>query len=366
MLTENDIHKLLDIQAQHPFLSVYLNTDPSNGSADLYKRQLRSLLKDSKVPEDAYAVERFIDHQYDWSGHSVAIFSCAAEGFLQAYPLAVPVRSRARISDRPHVKPLADILDAYGGYGVVLVDKQGARLFYFHLGQLMEQEGTLGEAVRRGKRGGSSSIHGRRGGIAGQTNNAEEVAERNMREAAEFASQFFADKNVRRILIGGTEDNVALFKTTLPKAWQSLIVGTFNASMTASKEEILQKAIQIGRQAESLREEKMVDAVLNGAMKKRGGVLGLEETLNALRDGRVQTLLIRDGYRAPGYRCKGCGYLTANMVETCSFCGNSFDSIEDAVEMAVHDVMKLNGDVEVLHDGQAFQKLGDIGALLRY
>jgi peptide chain release factor subunit 1 len=366
MLTENEIHKLLEIQASHPFLSVYLNTDPSDGSADLHKRQLRSLLKDSKVPEDAFAIERYIDHEYDWSGQSVAIFSCAAEGFLQAYTLAVPVRSRARVSDRPHVKPLADILDAYGGYGVVLVDKQGARLFYFHLGQLVEQEGMMGEAVRRAKRGGSSSIHGRRGGIAGQTNYAEEVAERNMREVAEFASAFFADKNVRRVLIGGTEDNVALFKSMLSKAWQSLIVGTFNASMTASKEEILHKALQIGQRAESLREEKIVDAVVNGAMKKRGGVIGLEETLNALRDGRVQTLVFREGYRAPGYRCQGCGYLTAVQLETCPFCEKAFDSIEDAVEMAVHDVMKYNGEVEVLHDGQASQKLGEIGALLRY
>jgi peptide subunit release factor 1 (eRF1) len=110
----------------------------------------------------------------------------------------------------------------------------------------------------------------------------------------------------------------------------------------------------------------MVDTVLNGAMKKRGGVIGLEETLNALRDGRVQTLLIRDGYRAPGYRCQGCGYLTANQLDACPFCEHPFDSIEDAVELAVHDVMKMNGDVEVLHNGLASQKLGEIGALLRY
>jgi hypothetical protein len=65
------------------------------------------------------------------------------------------------------------------------------------------------------------------GGLPGQTNYAEEVAERNMREAAEFAAHFFADKNVRRVLIGGTEDNLASFRSLLPKAWQSLIVGHF-------------------------------------------------------------------------------------------------------------------------------------------
>jgi hypothetical protein len=158
------------------------------------------MLKEVDLPDDLLRVERFIEHEFDWSGRSVAIFSCAADDFFRAYTLAVPVRSRVRVSDRPYVKPLADLLDFYGGYGVVLVDKQGARLFSFHLGELREQEGVMGEAVRRTKRGGGSQAPGRRGGTAGQTNYAEEVAERNIKDAVDFAAHF-SDNNVRRILL---------------------------------------------------------------------------------------------------------------------------------------------------------------------
>jgi peptide chain release factor subunit 1 len=365
MLTENELHELLNIQSPHPVLSVYLNIDPAEGNAEFYKLQLRSMVKDLHLKDDVFAVERYLDHEYDWSGRSVAVFSCAPEGFLKAFSLAVPVRSRVRVGNQPHVKPLADILDAYGGYGVVLVDKQGARLFYFHLGELIEQEGTLGENVRRTKRGGST-FPGRRGGVGGTTNYNEEVTERNMKEAAEFASHFFADKDVRRVLIGGTDDNVALFRSMLPKSWQSLVVGSFPMRMTASKDEVMQRALQIGQEAERKREAQLVATVLNGAAKGRGGVISLDGTLNALHDGRVQTLLIRDGYRAPGYRCTGCGFLTANDLESCPFCSNSFESIQDAVEMAVHKVMKLGGEVEVLRDDKITDKFGNIGALLRY
>lgn len=366
MLTEKNLHELLELQAQHPVLSIYLNTELAEGSPEIYKRQLRSMLKEVDLRDDVNAVERYLDHEYDWSGSSLAVFSCAPEGFLRAFTLAVPVRSRVRIANQPHVKPLADILDAYGGYGVVLVDKQGARLFYFHLGALIEQEGTLGETVKRTKRGGSSTFPGRRGGMAGQTNYTEEITERNMREAVEFASRFFADKNVRRILIGGTEDNVALFKSMLPKSWQSIIVGSFPMRISASKEDVLERALEIGQEAERRREVQLVANVMSAAAKGRGGVVNLDGTLSALRDGRVLTLLIREGYRAPGYRCSGCGYLTANEKDTCSFCGSPFESIPDAVEMAVHEVMKLGGDVEVLHDGHISDKFGNIGALLRY
>lgn len=366
MLTERNLQELLGYQSQHPLLSVYLNTDPTTGSADIHKQHLRGLLKDITLREDVEAIERYFDHEFDWSGRSVAVFSCAPENFFRAFSIAVPMRSRVRINNHPHAKPLADLVDAYGGYGVALVDKQGARLFFFHLGELKEQEGTLGEDVRHTKRGGASSFPGRRGGVAGQTNYADEIAERNMREAAEFAARFFAEKNVRRVLIGGTEDNVALFRSHLPKAWQSLIIGTFPVSMTASKDEVMEKAFQIGHEAELRREAQLVNAVITGAAKGSRAVIRLDDTLGAVHDGRVQTLLILDGYRAPGYQCKGCGYITAQELSACPFCGKAFEQIPDAVEMAVHKVMKGGGEVEVLHDGQGAEDFGKIGALLRY
>lgn len=366
MLTENDLRELLEYHAQAPVLSVYLNTDPAEGSVEIHKLHLRSMLKELDLPEDVLVVERYLDHEFGWSGRSVALFSCAAEEFFRAYPLAVPVRNRVRVHNRPHVKPLADLLDSYGGYGVVLVDKQEARMFYFHLGELREEEGVTGESVRRTKRGGGSQALGRRGGTAGQTNYVEEVTERNIKEAAEVAAQFFAENHVRRVLLGGTEDNLAIFRTHLPKAWLSLVVGTFPMSMNASKSDALERAMQIGQEAEKRRMEKLIDAVVTGAAKGRGGVVRLDETLSAVHEGRVQTLLILDGLRTPGYRCQGCGYVTSRQIDSCPFCGSEFEQIPDVVEMAVRKVMQSGGDVQVLHDDMALSEYEHIGAILRY
>jgi peptide subunit release factor 1 (eRF1) len=366
MLTDQDVQELLHYHAKHPVLSIYLNTDPAQGSTEVHKRHLRSMLKDLPLAEDVQEIKRYFDHEYDWAGRSVAVFSCAAENFLKICSLAVPVRSRVRVSDQPHVKPLADLLDSYGGYGIVLVDKQGARLYYFHLGQLQEQDGVIGESVRHTKRGGGSQAAGRRGGVAGQTGYVDEVTDRNMKDAVEYATRFFAEKNVRRILIGGTDDNIALFRGQLPKAWQSLVVGTFAVSMTASDNEVLDRAMQVGREAEYRREAQLASTVVTRAAKLRGGVTGLEETLNALREGRVQTLLIRDGYRAPGKRCTSCGYVSSLPMEVCPFCGGKPEKISDAVEMAVRKVMESGGEVEVLNSDQEVKGFEQIGALLRY
>jgi peptide chain release factor subunit 1 len=366
MITDREVQELLHYQPKFPVLSIYMNLDPAAGNADAHRLRLRSMLKEVTLSQDANVVLQFFDHEYDWSGRSVAVFSCAPDNFLKVYPLAVPVRSRLRVSDRPHLKPLADLLDSYGGYGVVLVDKQGARFFHFHLGQLQEQEGMLGETIRHTKRGGGSQTPGRRGGSAGQTGYVEEVTDRNMRDAVEYAIRFFAEKNVRRIVIGGTEDNVALFRNQLPKTWQSLVIGSFPISMLATHTEVLERAMQIGEAAEISREAHLASTVVTQSAKGRGGVVGLEATLNSVREGRIQTLLIRDGFRAPGNRCTGCGYISVQPMETCPFCGGKAEQIPDAVELAVRHIMQSGGEVEVLRAGQEVKGFDQIGAVLRY
>jgi len=366
MFTENDLKELLEFRAQSPVLSVYLNTEPGVGSVEAHKLHLRSMLKDVDLPDDVAEVATYFDHEFDWSGRSVAVFSCVAEDFFRAYPIAVPLRNRVRLSNRPHVKPLVDLLDSYGGYGVALVDKQGVRLFYFHLGELREEGGLSGESVRHTKRGGGSQAQGRRGGMAGLTDYAEEVTDRNLKEAAGFSARFFAENNVRRVLIGGTEDVVSPFLSQLPKAWQSLVVGTFPMSMNASHKAVWARAMQVGQEAEKRREHKLVEATVTNAAKGRGGVVRLEATLHAVHEGRVQTLLLLAGLRAPGYRCTGCGYVTANQQDKCSFCGEAFEQIPDVVEHVVRRVLRAGGEVEVLHDDFELANYEHIGAITRY
>ncbi len=366
MLSETNLQELLDFRSEHPILSVYLNTDPTLGTDAGYRLELRNMLKSVDLAEDVTAVERFFEHSYDWTGRSVAVFSCAPAGFFRAYPLAVVVKSRVRINNTPHVKPLVNLLDFYGGYGVALVDKQGARLFYFHLGELREQEGVLGESVRHVKRGGASSFPGRRGGSAGRTRHQEELVEHNMKDVAEFASHFFSENNVRRIVLAGSEENVSMFRGHLPKRWQSLVMGSFSISMNASKDDVLSHTLEIGRQAEFQSESRLVESVITGAAKKQGAVMHLDSTLRGIHDGRVQTLVVREGLRSPGYQCQGCGFLTAHALGNCPFCSKQFEQIPDAVEMAIRVVMKQGGEVEMLQSPDASERLGDIGAILRY
>ncbi len=366
MITNQDLRELLNYQAKSAVLSVYLNTDPAEGSPETYRLHLRSMLKDIELPEDIETVTRYIDHEHNWSGRSVAVFSCAQEDFFRAYSIAVPVRSRARYDLRPYVKPLADLFDSYGGYGIVLIDKQKARLFYFNLGEMEEKGGIIGESVKRTKRGGGSQQAGRKGGSAGLTDYVDEVADRNIKDAVDAAARFFKESNVRRIMIGGSEDTIAQFRAMLPKAWQSLVIGVFPISMNASLNDILERAMKVGAQAEVRRETQLANAIVTNAAKERGGVMGLQDTLQAIYEGRVLTLLIRDGFREAGSRCMSCGYISGEVLEVCPYCGEEVEQINDAVEFAVRRVMRIGGEVEVIDSDRNLGEFKNIGALLRY
>jgi hypothetical protein len=187
-----------------------------------------------------------------------------------------------------------------------------------------------------------------------------------MKDDIEFAVHFFEENHVRRVLIGGTDDNVAKFRSLLPKAWQSLVMGTFPMSMTAASAEVVDKAVQVGLEAERHHEERLIESAVTSAAKGSGGAAGLEDTLKAIRDGRVLTLLIEDGMREPGYRCTSCGYMTTIQMDRCPFCSGSFAEIPDAIELGIHSVLHSGGDVEIIHGNPMLQKAGNIAALLRY
>lgn len=362
MLSDKALQELLDYESSTPVLSVYLNTETN---PDAYKLTLRSMLKGIDMSPDVEAANRYIEYEFARQGRSVAIFSGAEEDFFRAYPLSVAVHSRVHVAEKPYVRPLVNLLDAYGAYGVALVDKQGARFFYFHLGQLVEQEGMLGEEIRQAK-SGTSSVHGRRSyedaGLANQDTN---VAKKNFKEAAEQAIEFFKKQKVRRILLGGTDENVAQFQQALPKSWQSLVVGSFAVDMNANHQNVLDAALKVGAKAEEKREAGLVQQMITSAAKAAEGVVGLRDTLHATHEGSVQTLLVEENFHAPGYRCQSCGYITPKKADACPFCGGDFNELPDATETAVRQVMLSGGVVEIVRDNAQMAEVG-IGALLRY
>jgi rubrerythrin len=231
---------------------------------------------------------------------------------------------------------------------------------------LAAQEEVAGEEVRQTKHGSGSSSPGRRTSSGDPARYADELIERNMRQAADAANHFFRQHGVRRILVAASEPITQPFIERLPKRWQTLVMGTFSIGISAPPPLIFERALTILQSAEQARDERMLKEVIDAAAKGGEGVIGLEATLADVHAGRVMTLYIRDGYRAPGHRCQNCGYLSLRMPGSCPYCGGNSEYIEDAVEYAVRRVIANGGEVEVVAAHPLTEQMGNIGAQLRY
>jgi peptide subunit release factor 1 (eRF1) len=371
VFTDQDLNELVEFRSdKSAVLSVYLNVDPTQQTSEKYKLTLRAMLKEvagEARPADIEAVERFFDFEYDWQGKGVVVFSCEREGFWRSYSLAVPVHNYAYVSHRPYIKPLTDVLDAYGRYGVILVDSAGARMFLFNLGELEEATGTFGEEVRRIKHGGASGVAGMRGGFAARAaRRGEEIVQRNLREVAEATESFSESSGCHRLVLGGTEANVSQFLDVLPKALQDTVIGTFTVDFNAPVGEIQTRSMELIEERAEEREEELVDELIAGWKRGSGATAGLSDTLAALQEHRPWILLVSAGYEASGYRCRNCRYLMLVESEECPLCSGEVEPVEDLVDSMAHRALEQGVEVEIVRGSQKLEEAGSIGALLRY
>ncbi|RLC89741.1 MAG: hypothetical protein DRI37_03245 [Chloroflexi bacterium] len=367
MFEEKLLRELAAIETTGPILSLYLDVDPKQRTTDEYKLTLREMFKQiagEADPADIEAVQHYMDLEYDWSGRGLVIFSRQAENIWYALALSVPVRSGVTVARKPYISPLVELDGLYGRYAVILVDRQGAHFHLFQMGEVVAEDGVMGEEIRGLRKGGGSSMVGMRGGAPSLGRKEAALVQRNLREAAKALNAFCQKYHPRRLLLAGAEHTVAQFQEILPAHLQQTVIGTFTSDMEAGKAEIKEHSLKILQELEEKRKKDLVEAVITAAAKGANGVIRLDGTLSAAHEGRIQVLVVERDYHEPGYRCSGCGYLTTQQLGKCPFCNAAFTEIPDAAEAVVTQTVEKGGTVEVVDNDALGQ--AHIGALLRY
>lgn len=367
MFSEKDLQSLLDYSTEGgQVLSLYLNTDPGERSAEATQLALKQYLKSIDASEDIRVIEQYMELTYDWTSKGLVIFSQqGGKSLFKAYKFNLPVRDKVAVGERPLLRPLVRLMDVFSGWGIALVDSQKVRLFSFDLGEVEEKKIVLGDDIKQVKHGGGTAVAGRMVGT-GAGSSVDNIIDRNIKEAAEVAGVFFTRTHIRRIMLGGTEENIARFKQALLKTWQALVAVDLPIQMSASDFEITETLLREAEAIQKALASRLVDQAITLAAKGGPGAKGLIDTLNANHEGRIKTLLVDEDYEQAGFRCLGCGYLTMQEVGQCPFCGGAFEIIPAAVEMAVRESLLKKADVRVLREDEALRGVGHIAAILRY
>ncbi len=365
MIREADLRELVEFDgSDSPVLSLYLNVDPRTTTPEAYRLALRSLLESAAEadPADKARIERFVDLEYDRQARGIVCFSCQKKDFWRVFTLNVPVENAISVARRPLVRNLVDLLNIYGHLGVVAVDKQGVRFYAFHLGELEEVVGALGEDVKRHKQGGWAASRYQR--------HEDEAARSNLKSFVELTDRFTRQYDWQQLILAGSRSTVVQFQEMLPSHLRKLVIGAMPLEPDASLLDVREKAEELARQAYAQRTRALAEDLVVQASKGEMAVMGLDATLEALQQGQVYQLLFTEHYAPPEgvvKRCLNCNYLTTAETDHCPLCGGDVRPMADPVNNIARRAIAQGAQVLVLDADNPLEKAGaSIGAFLRY
>ena len=309
-------------------------------------------------PEDVKRVQNFIEMGYNRHGRGVILFSCAKKEFWWANSFVVPVEDAVFVSFRPYVRQLARLLDVYERCGVIHVDQEGARLYTFNLGVLEGADGYIGEEVKMHRSGGWSSQRFQRHEL--------EQARRNLQDAAEVAEEFYRDTGTRRLILAGTDKNLARFRDLLSNRLRSMVVGSLSLKATATPAEISDMALQLVQKAEETEDRRVADQILALANQNGNAVVGLERTLTAVQEMRAERVAVVGSFVQPAYRFVDSGLIVLGIDEEGELGSGRIQELPDAVESVLRRALVQGIGVTVLESHKGLEEAGSIGALTRY
>ena len=377
MISKSDVDAIVGRKAvpDSPVLSVYLDIDQSK-AVNLKRRfeaslqdMLRSLEEQLDEPKrDSFSADARRVRQHvstlEPQAKGWICFADDSEDFFWTREIKVPARALARWQETPYVAPMLEVLDEYERYGVVLADKEQARLFTVFIGEIAEHYDAFAPApVKHFKTTGTDQwLSARR-----FQKRAEMHVHWHLKHVAGLLDKLVDQYGFDRLLLGGPVEATSELQQLLSKRLRSRVVEKLSLPIKATTAEILEAALKVERDVERQREKEIVENLIIGDAH-HPSALGLERTVHALCEERVWRLIYAAGFRPEGGGCSNCGMLFAKVEGSCDYCGKPIKRIDDLIEQMVERVLDQDGKVEQVAGDAALrlQQVGSIGAVLRF
>jgi peptide subunit release factor 1 (eRF1) len=371
MLSTQEIARLESFDGNEArVLSAYLDLDPARQvertyrvafddlvdalSEGLEKAARRDLL--AEASETRAWLERHAPR-----GKGLALFSCAARGFWDAYFLPVRVQDHLAFEPRPDVAPLLEVVDEYERYAVALVDKARARLFTVFLGAIEERDEFKDFVPAKTDPGGLAQAQHQR--------HHEMHVLWHLKRVADHLAHLLRRREFDRLIVAGPEEATSMLRPVLSRPLAARLAAVIPVEVGAGKSEILEKTLAVERDIERAFEERLLADVLETAGGGGRATYGVAPTLEALWIGEVQTLVVAEDLRSPGSECPRCGRLHPAGTATCSFCGAATRPTHDLAHRAVQRALEQAASAEIVHEAASRRLMdagGGLGARLRY
>lgn len=307
-------------------------------------------------------VQSWIDAEFNEGNRGVVIYAELDGDWFEALQFPVAVQNRMVVADRPVVGPLAQVLNSYEHYGVILMDREHVRILSVHLGTLLDELEFRGDPLSP-----TTNHHVQAGGYSHKRFQQHKLEEMRhfFRDFATEVERFVARYGPRQLVLMGTSENVAKFKEFLPQSVADLIIHTGPAPVDGPAAEILARLEPHLKQEQERGSQELLEQVRDRAANDYLATAGVQGTLTALQEGKVDTLVVaRDG-QMQGARCGQCGFVFVRDVSRCPYDGNEQMEPVDVLEEMVRLAEQQGAEIQFA-DANAVADLRGAAALLRF
>jgi peptide chain release factor subunit 1 len=377
-ITWDDLRGLAEVEmTKGRGISLYLNLDPSvtptpadahtrfhsllDGAAKLESASESSLSHDERIAlrTDLDRIRRYFDQDFARDGtRGLAIFCAGLDQVWSTLPLVSPVEDEVSVGRLLLLAPLVPLVGRGGGALVVMASRELGLFYELRDGRLTEVADLTEEQLRRHDQGGFSQARLQR--------HVDMHVSEHLRAVAEQL-----DRLVRRahggvdVVVAGPEESRAELAGYLTQETQHAFAGWIQAEAHAAPAELEALAAPVLAERRRARQGTLLDAWRAGLGTGGRACAGWGDTLEAVSDARVETLLVESGTGHSAWRCPACGRAVAEPGG-CALDGTPVEPFAPGVDLAVHHALRHGGTVCFVEDADDLEDAEGVGALLRF
>lgn len=370
---EKLLNKLLNFEpASAPVLSLYVDARVDEHGKRNFMTYVRKQLNERaksyelRTPEresfdkDAARIFAYFDNGIIPSISGLAIFACsAANDFFEVGSFDAPFeRNRLFVADRPHLYPLARVIDQYRRYAVVLADTNRARIFVFAAGKAIEEESVENVKTKHTQVGGWSQARYQR--------HEENYHLQHIKEVVDALERVVDEEQIEQIILAGDEETVIpLLREQMPKRLAEKVVDAVSLGIDTPEHELLEETAKVFKRHDSLTDTEKVERLMNEFRADDLGVAGVADTLAALSNGQVEEMLIVASADKLVYDEAAVRKVLA-LYKVDEALPEELNQRIIADELVRRANLSSSARVTFIEDEARLEQLGGVGGLLRY
>jgi hypothetical protein len=308
------------------------------------------------VRQDLEVVRSYLEDEFPPRGaRGAAVFRCSDPDVFEVVRLAGAVSRSITVDRYPRLLPLLEAGAWLPGTWVLAVSGETAELLVARGLGLQQVARIQSEVTGHDIEGGVESRHQR---------HLEEQRRDHVRRAGALLADQARSQPVERVVLVAAPKLVRALEEAVDPHLAGAIVGVVEAELLHRPvAEVLPEVEDALRRHVDDLDQGLLAELEERTGRQEGARVGVDDTLAALAEQRVEQLLLAPGLEVQGAVCPSCGWM-ATIPGSCPACGVAMDEVADLGELMVRRAVELSAGVRVLADPRVATP--GAAALLRY